>query len=97
MAKAYTLVGGQGGSEYTGVNPIVPGTSDLVIAKDTYFAKDVMVMGDSDLISENIKDGVNIFGVTGSAVAVENVGGMGTAYIYQDGYSTYKITNVTNK
>lgn len=97
MAKAYTLVGGQGGSEYTGANPIVPGASDIVIAKDTYFAKDVTVMGDSDLVPRNIKDGVSIFGVTGSATEVENVGGMGTAYIYQDGYGTYKITNVTNR
>lgn len=97
MAKAYTLVGGQGGSEYTGANPIIPETSDIVIAKDTYFAKDVTVMGDSDLVSGNIKDGVDIFGVTGRAVAVENVGGNGTAYLYQNGYSTYKITNVMDK
>lgn len=96
MAKAYTLVGGQGGSEYTGANPIVPGTSDIVIAKDTYFKENLIVQGDSNLVPSNIRNGVSIFNVVGNAAEVENVGGYGTVYFYGAG-GTWKITSISNK
>ena len=94
MANAYTLVGGLGGTPYDGDNPIIPTTTNITIPTDTYFDTEVTIRGDVNLQPKNIKNGVNIFGVTGNAVAVSNVGGEGTAYIYDNGYTLYKITNV---
>ena len=46
---------------------ITPGTSQkTAVASGRYTTGNVYVAGDSDLKAENIKDGVNIFGVTGS-------------------------------
>lgn len=93
MADAYSLIGGLGGDYYTGSNPIIPTTNNIVIPADTYFDEETIVKGDTNLVSKNIKLGVSIFGISGSAVAVQNVGGIGTAYLYIDGgYSVYKIT-----
>lgn len=95
MANAYSLVGGLGGDYYTGSNPIIPATNNIVIPADTYFDEETIVKGDTNLVPKNIKLGVSIFGVNGSAVAVQNVGGIGTAYLYVDGgYSVYKITSI---
>ena len=45
---------------------ITPGTSQkTAVASGRYTTGNVYVAGDSDLKAENIKDGVNIFGVTG--------------------------------
>ncbi len=98
MAKAYTLVGGQGGNEYTGANPIIPSDNPVIIPNETLFKSDLVVKGDSGLISSNIIQGATIFGVVGSAVEVENVGGEGIAYIgNESGYKKYKMTNIQNK
>lgn len=47
---------------------VTPGTSNKTITPDSSHTglSQVVVAGDSDLIAENIKSGVNIFGVTGS-------------------------------
>lgn len=46
---------------------ITPGTSQkTAVASGRYTTGPVYVAGDSDLKAENIKDGVNIFGVTGT-------------------------------
>ena len=45
---------------------ITPGTKNQVIEKGTYLKGPLTILGDADLISSNIKKGVNIFGVMGS-------------------------------
>lgn len=55
---------------------ITPGTSQkTACAAGRYVTGDIIVAGDSDLISSNIKSGVNIFGVDGTADVVETVTG----------------------
>lgn len=51
---------------------ITPGTSNQTIASGTYLTGAQTILGDSDLKAENIKTGVNIFGIDGtlSSVAV---------------------------
>ena len=49
-----------------GERTITPSTSDQVLP-DGYYSGDITVKGDSDLKPENILEGVEIFGVTGSA------------------------------
>ena len=48
-----------------GERTITPSTSDQVLP-DGYYSGDITVKGDSDLIPENILEGVEIFGVTGN-------------------------------
>ena len=43
-----------------------PGTSNQTIAASTYLTGVQTIKGDSNLTSENIKDGVSIFGITGT-------------------------------
>ena len=45
---------------------ITPGIENQVISSGTYLNGDLTVLGDADLVADNIKDGVNIFGVDGS-------------------------------
>jgi len=45
---------------------ITPGTSNQTIAAGTYLTGAQTITGDADLKAENIKSGVNIFGVAGS-------------------------------
>lgn len=45
-----------------------PGASDQTISAGQYLIKDITVLGDEDLIAENIKSGVQIFDVTGAYV-----------------------------
>lgn len=45
---------------------IVPSTSDHTINSGKYLAGNIVVKGDSNLQSSNIKDGVTIFGIDGS-------------------------------
>jgi hypothetical protein len=49
-----------------GAETITPGTADKTIAAGTYLTGALTVKGDADLISENIADGKEIFGVPGS-------------------------------
>lgn len=46
---------------------ITPGTSNQTIAAGTYLTGAQTIKGDSNLVAENIKSGVSIFGVTGTA------------------------------
>lgn len=63
------------GKKYTGNIPskaaatITPGTKNVVISKNQYLAGDQTIKGDPDLKPENIKSGVNIFGVLGTMSA----------------------------
>ena len=45
---------------------ITPGLNDQTIASGTYLTGDQTIQGDVNLLSENIKSGVSIFGVAGS-------------------------------
>lgn len=49
---------------------ITPGTSDQEIAAGTYLTGKQTITGDADLVAANIKQGVQIFGVTGSLSSV---------------------------
>lgn len=46
---------------------ITPGTTDQTISANTYLTGAQTVKGDANLIASNIKSGVSIFGVTGTA------------------------------
>ena len=50
-----------------GAQTYTPGTSDQTIANGQYLIGNQTIKGDSNLVAENIKQGVNIFGVTGTA------------------------------
>ena len=43
-----------------------PSTNNQIISKDTYNEGDQIILGDEELIPENIKQGVDLFGVQGS-------------------------------
>lgn len=47
---------------------ITPGTKNKVIKEKTYLRGALTVLGDSDLIPENIKNGVDVFGVVGTVI-----------------------------
>ena len=49
-----------------GAQTITPGTSNQTIAAGQYLSGTQTIAGDSDLVAGNIKNGVNIFGVTGN-------------------------------
>lgn len=66
-------------SSYTGSSLIIPGVEDKVLstAEGIYLPKAVKVAGESDLLAENIKKGVSIFGIVGS---LESSGGTSAEY-----------------
>lgn len=49
-----------------GTATITPGTSNQTIATGTYITGTQTILGDADLQPQNIKSGINIFGVAGS-------------------------------
>ena len=77
-----------------GAKTITPSTSSqTVVESGKYTTGAVIVAGDTNLISENIKSGVSIFGVNGSYKG-SNSGGItpiGTINITENG--TYDVTN----
>lgn len=50
-----------------GAQTYTPGTSDQTIANGQYLLGDQTIKGDANLVAENIKQGVSIFGVAGTA------------------------------
>ncbi len=49
-----------------------PGSKDIVIPKGMYISGNLFIKGDDNLQAENIRDGVDIFGVKGTYKYVEN-------------------------
>ena len=74
-----------------GAQTITPGTSNKTIASGTYLTGAQTIAGDADLVADNIKSGVNIFGVTGTYVGS---GGGDTSA--EDGIITKTISSYTN-
>lgn len=56
-----------------GAQTYTPGTSNQTIANGQYLIGDQTIKGDTNLVAENIKQGVSIFGVTGSLTAGKSV------------------------
>lgn len=65
-----------------------PGTSDQTISSGQYLAGTQTIKGDANLVAENIKKGVSIFGVTGTLES----GGTGTS---TNNCEAYLITSTT--
>lgn len=68
-----------------GAQTYTPGTSNQTIANGQYLIGDQTIKGDANLVAENIKQGVSIFGVTGTST------GGRTASDYR-AYSSSSIT-----
>lgn len=66
-------------SSYTGSSLIIPGVEDKVLstAEGIYLPKAVKVAGESELLAENIKKGVSIYGIVGT---LESSGGNSAEY-----------------
>lgn len=62
-----------------GAATITPGTSDLTIASGVYLSGNQTIKGDANLIADNIKSGVSIFGVAGSFEGSGGGGGGGSS------------------
>ena len=67
------------GLKITGIIPTVspsmsysPGSRDIVIPKGMYISGNIFIKGEDKLKPENIRDGVDIFGVKGTYKYVEN-------------------------
>ena len=58
---------------------ITPGTTDQTIASGTYLTGTQTISGDADLVSGNIRAGVNIFGVAGNSAVVNTSDATATA------------------
>lgn len=56
-----------------GAQTYTPGTSNQTIANGQYLLEDQTIKGDANLVAKNIKQGVSIFGVTGSLAAGKSV------------------------
>lgn len=87
----------QDGNPLTGTMPsltaqtITPGVSDQIIAAGRYLSGEVTVAGDSNLVASNIKSGVNIFGVSGTAQISKSYGRVDTSWSVQSDGITLTI------
>lgn len=75
-AVAGYLSGGTKDTEYLttqAAQTITPGTTDQTISSGTYLTGTQTILGDSNLVSSNIANGVSIFGVTGSYTGASGV------------------------
>lgn len=85
---AYVASGKVTGSiQSQGAQTITPGVSDQTIPPGKYLSGAQTILGDSNLIAGNIKQGVSIFGVTGTVVEKSP-----RDYSYQSSSSTYILS-----
>jgi hypothetical protein len=73
-----------------GAETITPGTADRTIAAGTYLTGALTVKGDADLISENIAEGKEIFGIAGSFKGGSSMEFFKCAAVY----GPYKVTRI---
>ena len=73
-----------------GAATITPGTSSQVISAGQYLTGDQIIAGDPDLVTGNIKSGVNLFGVAGKASVVETSDANAVAGNILSGKTAYK-------
>ena len=73
---------------------ITPSTSDQVLP-DGYYSGDITVKGDVDLKPENIVEGVEIFGVTGTFSATTRTANGTGAIAYTSGSGTFRYYSGT--
>ena len=67
MSVKVKSAGGAGGKSYDGNYLITPSTSDVIIPAKSLLTQDLVIQGDTDLVSSNIMSGKEIFGINGSA------------------------------
>lgn len=67
---------------------ITPGTSDKTIASGKYLTGTQTIKGDANLIAENIKSGVSIFGVAGTYAGSGSGGSTIDEIMQANGYTT---------
>jgi hypothetical protein len=69
---------------YKGDNPVTPGTKNISIPAHTLLREALTILGDSDLLPKNIREGINLFGIAGTMA--EGVTGIdfGTIYLSSD-------------
>lgn len=73
-----------------GANVYVPGEESITIEKGVYLTGDQLIGGDSRLKPENIKQGVTIFGITGTvSPGVDTSDATATAATIRSGYTAY--------
>lgn len=71
---------------------ITPGASDKTIASGKYLSGAQTIKGDANLLAENIKNGVSIFGVTGTYESSDSSGGKNVAQGTITGAGTNAVT-----
>ena len=71
---------------------ITPGTADKTIASGKYLSGAQTIKGDANLLAENIKNGVSIFGVTGTYESSDSSGGKNVAQGTITGAGTNAVT-----
>lgn len=89
---------GEGGSSepVLQTKTITPSTSQQTVSPDSGYdgLSSVIIEGDSDLVSSNIKSGVNIFGVTGSYEGSGGSGGSSGDDTVLKSYITRTLTSI---
>ena len=77
-----------------GGGTIIPKTTNqTIVSSGKYINGNIIVQGDSDLIAANIKKGVNIFGVTGTAKVIKSK----KFEIYSGSRATFNYYDVSGK
>ncbi len=71
---------------------ITPGASDKTIASGKYLSGTQTIKGDANLLAENIKSGISIFGVTGTYESSGSSGGKNVAQGTITGAGTNAVT-----
>ncbi len=87
---AYIDVGKITGNIQTLVGYVLPRTTEITVERGYSDGSNYVIQGDANLVSSNIKAGINIFGVAGS-LTVQSLGG----YEYHTGSGTSTETTIS--